>query len=130
MQENQISRVCFELSAFNRTRHDVLFQSFFGRMKMPRRTGIKSRMLPQVKMFSDLNVFVGWQNGGKGKTLAIEPCTFLSDKSLAQHLDTVIANLTAESLNFWLIKFVEELCKENGHRYPHGLLCSIVCTIR
>ena len=87
-------------------------------------------MLPQVKMFSGLNVFVGWQNGGKGKTLAIEPCTFLSDKSLAQRLDTVIANLTAESLNFWLIKFVEELCKENGHRYPHGLLCSIVCTIR
>ena len=51
-------------------------------------------------MFSDLNVFVGWQNGGKDKNLAIEPCTFLSDKSLAQHLDTVIANLTADSLNF------------------------------
>ena len=62
-------------------------------------------------MFSDLNVFVAWQNGGKDKNLAIEPCTFLSDKSLAQRLDTVIANLMAESLNFWLIKFVEELCK-------------------
>ena len=83
-----------------------------------------------MNLCSDLNVFVGWQNGRKDKNLAIEPCTFLSDKSLAQRLDTVIANLTAESLNFWLIKFVEELCKENGHRYPHGLLCSIVCTIR
>ena len=41
-------------------------------------------------MFSDLNVFVGWQNGGKGKTLAIEPCTFLSDKSLAQRLETLL----------------------------------------
>ena len=86
-------------------------------------------MLPQVKMFSGLNVFVGWQNGGKDKNLAIEPCTFWSDKSPAQRLDTVIANLTAESLNFWLIKFVEELCKENGQRYPHRLLYSIVCTI-
>ena len=80
-------------------------------------------------MFSDLNVFVGWQNGGKDKNLAIEPCTFLSDKSLAQHLDTVTANLTADSLNFWLIKFVEELCKEKDERYPRRLLCSIVCTI-
>ena len=80
-------------------------------------------------MSSDLNVSVGWQNGGKDKNLAIEPCIFLSDKSLEQRLDTVIANLTAGSLNFWLIKFVEELCKENGHRYPHKLLCSIVCTI-
>ena len=24
-------------------------------------------------MFSDLNVFVGWQNGGKDKNLAIDP---------------------------------------------------------
>ena len=80
-------------------------------------------------MFSDLNVFVGWQNGGKDNNLAIENCTFLSDKPPAQRLDTVKADLTAESLNFWLIKFVEELCKENGHRYPHRLLCSIVCAI-
>lgn len=34
-----------------------------------------------------------------------------------QRLDTDIANMTAESLNFWLIKFDEELCKENGERY-------------
>ena len=34
--------------------------------------------------------------------------------SQVQRLDTDIANMMAESLNFWLIKFVEELCKENG----------------
>ena len=48
MQENQISRVCFELSAFNRTRHDVLFQSFFGRMKMPRRRDATSKSICAV----------------------------------------------------------------------------------
>ena len=32
--------------------------------------------------------------------------------------------MTAESLNFWLIKFVEELCKENGERYPPRSLYS------
>ena len=37
-------------------------------------------------------------------------------KSKVQCLDSDIANMTAESLNFWLIKFAEELCKENGER--------------
>ena len=31
---------------------------------------------------------------------------FTTDKSKVQRLDTDIANMTAESLNFWLIKFV------------------------
>ena len=53
---------------------------------------------------------------GKNKNPTIEPCTFLTDKSKVQRLDTDIANMTAESLNFWLIKFAEELCKENGER--------------
>ena len=53
---------------------------------------------------------------GKTKNPAIEPCAFTTDKSKVQSLDTDIANMTAESLNFWLVKFVEELCKENGER--------------
>ena len=50
--------------------------------------------------------------------------------SQVQRLDTDIANMMAESLNFWLIKFVEELCKENGERYPPRSLYSIVCGIQ
>ena len=33
-------------------------------------------------------------------------------------LDTNIVNMTAESLNFGLMKFVEEVYKEDGERYP------------
>ena len=40
-----------------------------------------------------------------GKT-KIQPCAFTTDKSKVQRLDTDIADMTAESLNFWLIKFV------------------------
>ena len=65
-----------------------------------------------------------------GKTnLAIENSSFPTDKSYVQCLDTDIANMTAESLNFWNIKFVEELWKENGEGYPPRLLNSIVCAI-
>ena len=77
-------------------------------------------------MCSDLNVFVGWQNGRKNKNLAIEPCTFLSDKSLAQRLDTVIANLTAESLKFGLLN----LSKNCAKKLVKGILtdyCAALC---
>lgn len=67
---------------------------------------------------------------GKTKNPAIEPCAFTTDKSKVQRLDTDIATVTAESLNFWLIKFIEELCKENGERYPLRSLYSIVCGIQ
>ena len=61
--------------------------------------------------------------------LAIENSPFQTDKSYVQRLDTDIANMTAESLNFWNIKFVEELWKENGEGYPLRLLNSTVCAI-
>jgi len=74
-----------------------------------------------------LKIFWEWQNGRKNKSPAIEPCAFRTDNSKVQRLaDTDIANMTAESLNFWLIKFVEEVCKENGERYPPWSLYSIV----
>ena len=75
-----------------------------------------------------VKVLVEWQNGRENKNPAIEPCAFTTDKSKVQRLDT--DNATAESLNFWLIKFVEELCKENGERYPARSLYSIVCGIQ
>ena len=35
--------------------------------------------------------------------------------------------MTAESLNFWLTKFVEQVCKEDGERYPHWNAEFTVC---
>ena len=63
-----------------------------------------------------VNIFLECQNSRKNKKAAIEPCTFTTDKSKVQRLDTDIANMTAESLNFSQIKFAEKLCKENGER--------------
>ena len=59
-----------------------------------------------------VKIFLEWQNGRENKNPAIEPCASTTDKSKVQRLDTDIANMTAESLNFWLIKFVVLiLCK-------------------
>ena len=42
------------------------------------------------------------------KNSVLEPCVFTTGKSWGQRLDTTIANITAESPNFWLIKLVKE----------------------
>ena len=66
-----------------------------------------------------VKVFIEWQNGRENKNPAIVPCAFATDKSKVQCLDTDIANMTAESLNSWLIKFVLLiLCKSINY-----LLC-------
>ena len=38
--------------------------------------------------------------------------------------------MTAESLCFWLTKFIEEVCKQNSERYPARTLYSVVCGLQ
>ena len=52
------------------------------------------------------------------KQAANEEAEFDVERDKIQSLDTNIVNMTAESFNFWLTKFVEEVCKEDGERYP------------
>ena len=65
------------------------------------------------------NIFVQWQNARLNKQAANEEAGFDVERDKIQRLDRNIVNKTAESLNFWLTKFVEEVCKEDGERYPH-----------
>ena len=44
----------------------------------------------------------------ENKNPVLERYVFTAGKSWVQRLDTAIANTTAESLNFWLIKSVKE----------------------
>ena len=43
---------------------------------------------------------------GKTKIQQSSLCAFTTDRSKMQRLDTDIANMMAESINYWLIKFV------------------------
>ena len=68
-----------------------------------------------------VKIFLEWQNGRKNKNPAIELLrlrAFTTDKSKVQRLDTDIANMTAESLNSCLIKFVLLI------------LCKSECTVK
>ena len=39
------------------------------------------------------------------------------DTSQIQDLETDVLDMTAESLNFWLTKFIMEVCKDTGENY-------------
>ena len=73
------------------------------------------------------NIFAQWQNARLNKPPANEEAGFDVERDKIQSLDTNIVNMTAESLNFWLTKFVEEVCKEDGERYPHWNAEFTVC---
>ena len=52
-----------------------------------------------------------WQNAGLNKQVGYEEAGFNLEQDKIQSLDMNTVNMTAEPLNFWLTKFVEEVCK-------------------
>jgi len=75
-------------------------------------------------------VFSEWQIGRANKDPSKEQRSFEIDIAKVQSLDTNIANMNEESLNFWLTKFVEEVVKVNGERYPGRSLYMIVAGLQ
>ena len=46
-----------------------------------------------------------------------------------QDLSIPIHKMTTYSLNFWLCKFITEVAKQNGQRYPPKSLFLLICGI-
>ena len=59
------------------------------------------------------NIFAQWQNARPNKEAMSEEVGF---NVVGDKIHTNIVNMTAGSLNFWLTKFVEEVCKKDGER--------------
>ena len=62
-------------------------------------------------------IFNEWQMAKGNKDASLESCSFSFDAEKVQRLDTILTSMTAESLKFWLSKFIQEVCKQNGKRY-------------
>ena len=75
-------------------------------------------------------VFLEWQQSRVNKDPSKEHRSFEVDMAKVQSLDTDIANMDAETLNFWLTKFVGEVVKVNGERYPRRSLYMIVAGLQ
>ena len=91
---------------------------FFEILKMPRKREIQSRKSTRAVRKWSVKNSLEWQNGRNNKNF--EPRAFTTDNQV-QRLDTDIANMTAESLNLWLIKFVVSVSmgRCTGQYYKH-----------
>jgi hypothetical protein len=72
-------------------------------------------------------IFHEWQMGRRNQDAKLEHCSFAFDCNKVQNLDTSITQMNGETLNFWLGKFIQEVCKTNGERYPGRTLYAIAC---
>jgi hypothetical protein len=61
------------------------------------------------------------------KDASLDSCSFSFDCQKVQNLDTNIVNMTTETLNFWLSRFIQEVVKANRELYPARTLYGIVC---
>ncbi|CAB4034828.1 Hypothetical predicted protein [Paramuricea clavata] len=70
-------------------------------------------------------IFREWQYARANKDAKLEATEFLVNVEQVQSLETSMETMTCWSLNVWLTKFVEEVCKASGERYPPQTLYSI-----
>ena len=61
---------------------------------------------------------------------ATESNDFGLDVSVVGSLKTETLTMTAETLNFWLCKFVQEVRGGDGNKYPEKTLYQLICCIK
>lgn len=78
-----------------------------------------------------LKIFKEWQKNRRNCDPLKEESSLwsLQDLRSIQVLTTNIEDMTASSLNFWLSKFIQEVAKQDGERYPPKSLYLIICCL-
>ena len=77
-----------------------------------------------------LSVFGEWQFARTIKVPVLDPGGIFKDYDLHKvvTVSTGIEEMDAFSLNYWLRKFIMEVAKKTGERYPAKTIYGIVCT--
>ena len=69
-----------------------------------------------------VNVFTAWQNTRMNKKAQLETSGGNGLESTnVEDLSVPLEHMSADSLNFWLCKFICEVAKQTGERYPPTL---------
>ena len=74
-----------------------------------------------------------WKQNRVVKSCTLEPGGLFTTKDFeeeVQTLDTAITDMSAYSLNCWLLKFIQEVSNSSGERYPSRSLYSLVCGLK
>ena len=77
-----------------------------------------------------VNVFTAWQNTRMNKKAQMETVGHNGlELTNVEDLSVPLEHMSANSLNFWLCKFICEVAKQTGERYPPKTLYLLVCGI-
>lgn len=78
-----------------------------------------------------LKVFRDWQASRANKNVEFDKDHELDQAVLwkVQDLTCRVEEMSTDSLNFWLSKFISEVAKQNGERYPSKTLYLLICGI-
>ena len=77
-----------------------------------------------------VNVFTAWKNTRMNKKAQLETVGHNRLESTnVEDLSVPLEHMSANSLNFWLCKFICEVVKQTRERYPPKTLYLLVCSI-
>ena len=77
-----------------------------------------------------LRIFECWKEKRHTGDWATESNDFGLDVSVVGSLKTETLTMTAETLNFWLCKFLQEVRGGDGNKYPEKTLYQLICCIK
>ena len=79
-----------------------------------------------------LKIFREWQQQREMKVPILDPGGLFKDYELhkVNPVSCEIEDMDAISLNYWLAKFVMEVAKDSGERYPPRTVYGIVCGLK
>ncbi|CAB4042300.1 Hypothetical predicted protein, partial [Paramuricea clavata] len=89
--------------------------------------------IPQTTRYKNrwgVRIFENWQSGRENKAVMCESNPFSLDLQNLQNLETELCSMTARTLNFWLIKFVQEVCDKDGKPSPGRTVYQIICSLK
>ena len=77
-------------------------------------------------------IFREWQQQREMKVLILEPGGLFKDYELhkVNPVSSEMEDMDAITLNYWLTKFVMEVAKDSGERYPPRTVYGIVCGLK
>ncbi len=84
----------------------------------------------QYKTQWGIRIFESWKSERTNDYGPAESCKFGLDVSVVESLKTDMLNMTAETLNFWLCKCVQEVRDRDGKPYPEKTMYQLICCIK
>ena len=114
-------------------------ESGSGRFRVPKTAsqerGLVNDAVPASTKYKNnwaVNIFAEWQRLREVKVPVLDCGGLFKDYNLHKvtAVSADLAGMDALSLNYWLSKFVTEVAKKSGERYPPKSVYGIICALK